>query len=52
MNNQEHRPTVADEDDPEPQGPNLFVLYALLALALLAAMGFAWLIVLPFYHHR
>jgi len=52
MSNLDLRPNTADEDGPEPKGPNLFVLYALLALALLAAMGFAWMIVLPFYHHR
>jgi hypothetical protein len=40
------------EEGPEPKGPNIFLLYALLALGLLAAMGFAWLVVLPFYHHR
>ena len=50
MSNLDVRP---DEDaDPEPKGPNLVVLYALLALGLLAEMGFAWLIVLPFYRHR
>jgi hypothetical protein len=34
------------------QGPSLTLLYALLALALTAAIGFALLIVLPFYHRR
>ena len=40
--------------DPEPhsQGPNLKVLYTVLALALAAAIGMALAIVLPFYHHR
>ena len=40
------------EDEPESKGPNLVLLYALLALGLLAAMGFAWMVVLPFYRHR
>ena len=43
------RPT---EDEPVSKGPNIAVLYALLALGLLAAMGFAWMVILPFYHRR
>ena len=39
------------EEDPG-KGPNLMLLYGLLALALAAAIGFALLIVLPFYHRR
>jgi len=34
------------------QGPSLALLFGLLALALAAAIGFALLIVLPFYHRR
>jgi hypothetical protein len=34
------------------QGPSLTLLYGLLALALAAAIGFALMIVLPFYHRR
>lgn len=48
-------PPVAPEGEPEDQpskGPNLVLLYGLLALALVAAIGFAMLIVLPFYHRR
>jgi hypothetical protein len=37
---------------PETQGPSLKLLFGLLALALAAAIGFALLIVLPFYHRR
>lgn len=40
---------------PEPsrsQGPSLRLLYGLLALALAAAIGFALMIVLPFYRRR
>ena len=35
--------------EPEEQGPSLTLLYSLLALALAAAIGFALLIVWPFY---
>ena len=34
------------------QGPNLVLLYSLIALALAAAIGFAMMIVLPFYRRR
>lgn len=34
------------------QGPSLALLFGLLALALAIAIGFALLIVLPFYHRR
>jgi hypothetical protein len=43
---------VPDEDLPEPKGPNLFLLYGLLALALIGAMACAAAIVWPFYKHR
>jgi hypothetical protein len=46
------RPEDPLEDGPETKGPNIVVLYALLALGLLAAMGFAWMVVLPFYHRH
>ena len=39
------------EDDPN-SGPNLVLMYSLIALALLAAIGFALLIVRPFYLRR
>ena len=38
--------------EPQPKGPSLALLYRLVALALAAAIGFALLIVLPFYHRR
>jgi hypothetical protein len=38
--------------DRPSQGPSLGLLFGLLALALAAAIGFALLIVLPFYHRR
>jgi hypothetical protein len=40
------------EPEHQPDGPNLKLLYGLLALALLAAIGFALLIVMPFYQRR
>jgi hypothetical protein len=36
----------------EPKGPNLLLLYALLALGLLAATGFAAMVIWPFYGRR
>jgi hypothetical protein len=45
----------AHEVEPEEegaQGPNLVLLYSLIALALAVAIGLAVLIVLPFYHRR
>ena len=44
---EEHRPPL-DNDEPS-SGPSLTLLYALVALALIAAIGCAMLIVLPFY---
>jgi hypothetical protein len=44
-------PKESQTDDPS-QGPNLVVLYSLIALALVAAIGLALLIVLPFYNRR
>ena len=40
------------EEDAPSRGPNLVLIYSLIALALTAAIGFAVLIVLPFYRHR
>jgi hypothetical protein len=40
------------EPEEEPKGPNLILLYSLLALALLVAMAFAVLVVRPFYLRR
>ncbi len=41
-----------DREDRPSTGPNLTLIYTLIALALIAAIGFAVLIVLPFYHRR
>ncbi|MGA3161032.1 MAG: hypothetical protein ABSC77_07425 [Terracidiphilus sp.] len=40
------------QEDKPAQGPSITLLFSLLALALAAAIGFALLIVLPFYHRR
>jgi hypothetical protein len=51
---QAHRPPAAraDPEDLPSKGPNLVLIYGLIALSLVAAIGFALLIVLPFYHRR
>lgn len=46
------KPQHEPEDDEPSKGPNLVLIYSLLAAAFLAAMGLAVLIVLPFYHRR
>jgi hypothetical protein len=43
--------SLVEEDHPE-KSPSLTLLYGLLVLALAAAIGFALLIVMPFYHRR
>ncbi len=40
------------ETSPENSGPNLVLIYTLLALAIIGAMGFAAMIVWPFYLRR
>ncbi len=53
MNEQESQGEKAGApDDEEPQGPNLKLLYGLIALALAAALAIATMIVLPFYRRR
>ena len=42
----------SEPQDRPAQGRSLTLLYGLLVLALAAAIGFALLIVLPFYHRR
>ena len=41
-----------DSDDAANKGPNLVLLYSLIALALALAIGFALSIVMPFYHRH
>jgi hypothetical protein len=58
MSDPERRPAPPPSDpEPDPedspsQGPSLTLLYSLIALALIAAIGFALMIVLPFHHRR
>lgn len=49
------RESNGDEENPDEtpaQGPNLVLLYSLIGLALVAAIVFAMMIVLPFYQRR
>jgi hypothetical protein len=39
-------------EDNSSRGPNLALIYSLIALALAAAIGFALMIVLPFHHRH
>ena len=41
--------TPQPEEEAESKGPNLFLLYFFLALAILVAMGFAAMVVYPFH---
>ena len=43
--------TTQEENEPETKGPNLVLLYTLLAFAILSAMAIAAMIVWPFYKH-
>jgi hypothetical protein len=45
-------PADLDLDDKTSSGPNLVLIYSLIALALAAAIGFSLMIVFPFYHRR
>jgi hypothetical protein len=45
-------PSGGEREDSPARGPNLKLLYGLIALALAAAIGFATMIVFPFYHRR
>jgi hypothetical protein len=42
----------ASDPDENSTGPSLTLLYSLIGLALLVAIGFALLIVAPFHHRR
>jgi hypothetical protein len=46
------KPSREEESEPHFRGPNLVLYFSLIALALAAAIGFAILIVLPFYKTR
>lgn len=51
MSSRDRRDESESSND-HPQGPNLKLLYGLIALALLIAIGLAIMIVLPFYQRR
>ncbi|MGA3050226.1 MAG: hypothetical protein ABSD67_26735 [Terracidiphilus sp.] len=47
------RPGAASHaEESSSAGPNLTLLYSLIALALIVAIGLAVMIVLPFYHRH
>jgi hypothetical protein len=48
---QPRSPQPDPDDEPSP-GPNLTLIYGLIGLALVAAIGLAVMIVLPFYQRR
>ena len=52
MSEPERPPTQEPENSPQPGGINLILAYSLIALALFTAIGFAVLMVLPFYNRR
>jgi hypothetical protein len=41
-----------DREDTPHGGPNLTLIYSLIALAMIAALAIAAMVVLPFYSHR
>jgi hypothetical protein len=50
MSDPDTNPT--NQEEGPSQGPNLVLLYSLIALALVVAIGFALMIVFPFYMRR
>ncbi|MGD0911529.1 MAG: hypothetical protein ABR928_06520 [Terracidiphilus sp.] len=55
MSDLEHRPAPEPEreqEEPPSKGPNLVLIYSLIAFALAAAIFLAGMIVLPFYRRR
>jgi hypothetical protein len=51
MSDSGSKKTSEEEDEPST-GPNLVLMYSLIALALVAAIAFALMIVMPFYVRR
>jgi hypothetical protein len=49
---QRPEPGGQSEQDPPSKGPNLVLIYSLIAFALISAIFLAGLIVLPFYRRR
>jgi hypothetical protein len=52
MNDEARSGPEAGDPDERSGGPNLALIYGLIALAMLAAIAVAALVVLPFYHRR
>ena len=52
MSDPESNPVQPSEEQPQTGGINLTLVYSLIVLALFAAIGFAVLIVMPFYNRR
>jgi hypothetical protein len=52
MSDPEILPPAAEPEDAPARGPSLTLLFSFIALALAAAIGFALLIVMPFYRRR
>jgi hypothetical protein len=52
MSNAQRTGSGPEDAGEPPQGPNLTLLYSLIALALAAAIAIATMIVLPFYQRR
>lgn len=54
MNDAKRRGPEEGDREPEPggRGPNLTLIYSLIVVAILVAIGVAAMIVLPFYHRR
>jgi len=54
MSDPEQPPEPAQDNDADkaPRSVNLALIYGLMLVALLIAIGLATLIVLPFYHRR
>lgn len=49
---EQERAEAPEEDGAASSGANLFLIYGLMLLALLVAIGIAAMIVWPFYKHR
>jgi len=52
LEDRELAPHQAEEEEPRSTGPNLTLIYSLIALAIAAAIGVALTIVMPFYHRH
>ncbi|MDE3200033.1 MAG: hypothetical protein KGN79_03850 [Acidobacteriota bacterium] len=52
MSEVDRNTTQPDDVKPQTGRINLVLVYSLIAIALISAIGFAVLIVLPFYHRR